>query len=378
MSVLLPEPALTIKSDGTIDPSTAPIRRDGGIYTLTDNVTGYTIIIDCDNVTLDGAGYTLRGPGYTHVKKYLEHLNVGVYLLNQQRVTVRNMRISGFYNGISISVIFGGPSSDNRLEGNVVSECYYGICMYHSSFTVLRNNRLQNNIRNLFVQSFDSQGMPHQTYTNDIDSSNKVDGKPVIYWTNKQGLTVPADAGYVILVNCTNMTLQNLNLQNNGEGMALISTANCLIRKNSITGTDVAINVYNCSHLVITENNLEGNNRCVDAVDSSDINVSSNSMTQGWGGTRFLGSSSSNVAYDNDIKLPQETQPTELPLIFTATTGASVAAVVAAGALVYWKKRKCTGGVSRDSRVHIFNFNVDLVCHNMSSWYCGYGKEKFQ
>jgi hypothetical protein len=54
-----------IRADGSIDPSTAPIQRNGDTYTLTDNIFqsdiyATTIVIERDNIVFDGAGYTLR------------------------------------------------------------------------------------------------------------------------------------------------------------------------------------------------------------------------------------------------------------------------------------------------------------------------------
>jgi parallel beta-helix repeat protein len=49
-------------------------------------------------------------------------------------------------------------------------------------------------------------------------------------------MTVPLDAGYVALVNCTQITVQGLNLTNNGQGILLASTVNCTINENNVTG----------------------------------------------------------------------------------------------------------------------------------------------
>src|SRR5512135_1267353 len=61
--VPVPSPAYIIKSDGSVDPSLAPIQRTGNTYTLTSDIVGYTIAIERDDVVLDGAGYTLTGVG---------------------------------------------------------------------------------------------------------------------------------------------------------------------------------------------------------------------------------------------------------------------------------------------------------------------------
>ena len=341
-----PEPAFTINSDGTIDPSTAPIRRSGDTYTLTDNIAGYTIIINRDNITLDGSGYTLRGLGYANVTRYMEHLNSGVYVVGRHGVTVRNMRISGFYDGIYVSIYFVDDRNrfaENRFEDNMVSNCHYGINVY-SCLNVFRNNRMENNTCNFSViDSVQGHPEPPNLYVNDVDASNTVDGKPIIYWIGRHGGTVPFNAGYVALVNCSNMNIQNLDLSRNGQGMLLIHTDDCIITKNNITSTDLAVSCFNCSNLMINENNLEGNLRCVDVYDSANINVSSNSMTQGRHGTDFIGSSVNNVAYDNDIKRPQEEETDALgvsPILVTASITVVVSAVVAVAAVVYLKKRR--------------------------------------
>jgi hypothetical protein len=50
-----------IRTDGNIDPSTAPIRRDGNTYTFTGDVDAQ-VIVDKNNIVIDGAGHTLNGP----------------------------------------------------------------------------------------------------------------------------------------------------------------------------------------------------------------------------------------------------------------------------------------------------------------------------
>ncbi len=48
-----------IRVDGSIDPPTAPIKRVGNLYTLTSDIFE-SIVIEKDNIVIDGAGYTLQ------------------------------------------------------------------------------------------------------------------------------------------------------------------------------------------------------------------------------------------------------------------------------------------------------------------------------
>ena len=51
---------IRIKTDGSIEPINVPIQRDGNVYRFTADICG-TIVVEKDNITIDGAGYTLFG-----------------------------------------------------------------------------------------------------------------------------------------------------------------------------------------------------------------------------------------------------------------------------------------------------------------------------
>jgi parallel beta-helix repeat protein len=329
-TIPLPEPAFTIKSDGSVDPSTAPIHRDGNIYTFTDDIVGYTIMVEKDNITLDGGGYTLKGHGSAGNFTFKGYADpVGIFILNRQGVTVRNMKISGFHYGIRIFAFLSAPgtSRNNTLEDNLVTDNYYGVYISDSWFTVLRNNRMNNNVCNFYIYDFVKMLPPaSDMFTNDIDSSNTVDGNPIIYWVNEQGKTVPSDAGYVALVKCTNMTVQNLNLADNGQGILLMSTNNSIITKNHVSHTYWGIFTYNSSNLVITKNNLENNDVGIEFMSGSNENIISENLianntngihisygfnnsivgnriteNDGWGRGLLLSYSHNNVIYNNSF-----------------------------------------------------------------------------
>jgi hypothetical protein len=61
MPMQTPQPSIVIKGDGTVDPVSSPIQRDGNVYTLTGDIVGYTLAVEADNVTINGGGYSLQG-----------------------------------------------------------------------------------------------------------------------------------------------------------------------------------------------------------------------------------------------------------------------------------------------------------------------------
>jgi len=121
-----------IRADGSIDPSTAPIYTvDNVTYTFTGNIND-SIVIERDNIVVDGAGYTVEGTGAYEAR--------GLYLSGRSNVTIRNMKIKAFYDGI-----FLYESSNNNLFGNNITNNEHGIFLSSSSNNIISGNNMTNN-----------------------------------------------------------------------------------------------------------------------------------------------------------------------------------------------------------------------------------------
>ncbi|MFA5365963.1 MAG: NosD domain-containing protein [Candidatus Bathyarchaeia archaeon] len=287
-----PQPAFVIKSDGSVDPPTAPIHRNDNSYIFTDNIVGYTVAVERDDIVLDGNGYTLIGNGNS----------TGLFIKNRNGVTVKNMEISGFQYGIRLFAedFMGANSTRNTLSDNLLTGNEYGIYMSYSSNNVLRNNHMNNNTYNFWIKG----GYISDTasgYINDVDASNTVDDKPIIYWVNEQDKAVPSDAGYVALVNCANMTAQNLNLSNTSQGILAVSTTNSQVTQNHITNSGSGIYLFNSTNIVVTENTLANNSDGITGYISSNNRIASNNITNNNIGIYFTGTSVNNTISANSI-----------------------------------------------------------------------------
>lgn len=85
-------PYITIRSDGSIEPRTEFIQQQEKTYTLTKDISGkYALIIQCSNIVLDGAGYTINGSSV-----YDRASNSGISIENVRNVTVKDISIIGF------------------------------------------------------------------------------------------------------------------------------------------------------------------------------------------------------------------------------------------------------------------------------------------
>jgi parallel beta-helix repeat protein len=249
---------IQITSDGNII-GTDKISRNGEVYTLTDDLRD-SLVVSRDNVVIDGSGYSLIGYGKS----------TGVFLQGVNGVTVKNLLITNFQVGIGITWTWEKNGRDNTISGNIlrnnlvgielsmftddniitgntIENGEYGIAIFYSSGNKLRDNRISGNKYNLWVDC-ELNVLPAD-FVNDIDESNTVDGKPIVYWVNQQYKIVPSNAGYVALVGCKNITVQGANIKNNSQGVLMVAT-----NHSNITGNRLTNNYYGIVFLVIAEN----------------------------------------------------------------------------------------------------------------------------
>ncbi len=212
-------------------------------------------------------------------------------------------------------------SNGNNITRNIVSNQRTGIIL-HGSNNLLRNNKINNST----VSSFDLNwniGFSVSDFVNDVDSSNLFNGKSIIYWVNRQDEKVPEDSKFVILVNCNNITVENLILQKEGQGIILVATTDSIIQNNSVKFRKDAIVIFdstnnkiigntllNCSNgiylvssfqNVVTGNLINGQSRAI-KMDSSDVNIINGNTISGEFYRGFdLDSSNNNQIFQNSV-----------------------------------------------------------------------------
>ena len=243
---------ITIGSDGSISPSTVPIIQDGNVYTFTGNISNYVINVQLDNIIIDGAGYTLQKnrPAYGNQN--------GVSLTGRTNVTVRNIEIRGFVNGVSVShstgcnitensfadngcgIVLVDHATGNYVSGNNLTSS--GILITNSTDNVLRDNTMDGEGPHFSVTYENVESAAD--FVNDVDASNIIEGKEVCYWVDQHNRDVPSTAGYVVLVNCSEIDVENVNVTNNGEGILLVSTTNSQIANNTLVGNSKGLVIY--------------------------------------------------------------------------------------------------------------------------------------
>jgi parallel beta-helix repeat protein len=143
-------------------------------------------------------------------------------------------------------VTFEGSNETSRIGFGILISSYYS--------NLLRNNTIVGYRCNFGIDG------GYGYYFQDADTSNTVDGKPIYFWGDRQSGQIPSDAGYVAIVNSTNITVEGLDLKNNYQGILIAYSNDTIIRQNNIANNDDGIWLDSSSNSSISENNITANN----------------------------------------------------------------------------------------------------------------------
>jgi len=286
-----------IRADGSIDPPTANITSfDDVTYTFTDNNYG-EIVVERDDVILDGAGYTLQGSS---------DWSKGVDLTGRTNVTIENIEITSFYYGIYLS------SSSNSVYGNTITNNNVGIELTSSSGNIVsENNITANNIIGVQLRyssnnntvsgnNFVDDGLVIYDSFGNVVVDNLVNGKPLVYLEGVSDVVVVEDAGQVILVNCNLIHVENLTISNTDYGVQLWNTHNTTITRNTMMNNRYGFDLSVSSNNTVSGNNITANNYYgVYLRHSSDNTVSGNNIGNNRYGVHISDSINNTVSGNN-------------------------------------------------------------------------------
>jgi len=145
-------------------------------------------------------------------------------------------------------------------------------------------------------------------FIHDIDTSNTVNGKPIYYWVNQEDRQIPADAGYVGVVNSTNIVVKELTLTNNLHGLMFAYTANSRVENNRILDNGVlGIYFVGASVNTISSNTISGNGLSgmglpsAIALKYADDNIISNNMISNNAVAGIAATGTGNLIYHNNF-----------------------------------------------------------------------------
>jgi parallel beta-helix repeat protein len=311
-----------IMADGSVVPPDAPILNVGNVsYTFTDNIND-SLVVERDNIVVDGAGHTLLGAG----------IGSGVSLGGRGNVTIKNITIEAFEYGIYLS-----SSSSNTLYANTITNnTYDGIHAFNSSGNSISANTITNNSEagiRLYGSSSNSISANTITHNNeygiwlhDYSSSNIIYANNITN-NNYFGIKLYSSSSNNIFENnVTNNGWYGIRLEfssgnsmfannatnngylgvKNGEvycGILLYSSSNNSISANNVSDNKIGgIYTHLSSNNGISANNVANNYYGIELRISSYSSVSANLVTgNSYCGIHFWTSSDNNIIHANNV-----------------------------------------------------------------------------
>ena len=271
----------------TIDKTIALVGENRSNTMLDGNGTDIIVLIFAENVCISGftiqnglCGICLAGPIGT-TKPMMSDISNNIITSNEQ----------------GIDAIF---SHNNTINDNLIQNNSRGIFLSSCGGTILRHNNMTHN-----SQNFGVGGYTLSDFTQNVDATNTVDGKPIYYWVNQRDKRIPADAGYVAAVNSLNITVENLNLKNNREGVLFAYTTNSTIENVNVSNCSYGFKLHNSNHNTILGNVVSNGEEGIRLQSSSDNIIISNAMINNTGykyhaaGIHLIYGSSGNVINGN-------------------------------------------------------------------------------
>ena len=231
----------TVKNN-TVNGKPLVYLKDVSDYKVED--AGQVILVNCNNITVENL--------------VLSNTSVGVHLLKTRNCRISNNTLCNNGEGIYL----GDSSNNNTITGNNVSNNNEeGIYLYYSC----NNNTITGNT---FVNDCLSV---YDSYQNTVED-NTVNSKPLVYLEDVSDYKVE-DAGQVILVNCNNITVKNLDLSNTSVGVELLNTEDSNILNNTVCNNWKGISLDYSSNNRITGNNVRDNRKGIYLYDSSNNTI---------------------------------------------------------------------------------------------------------
>jgi parallel beta-helix repeat protein len=234
-----------IRANGEVDPSVAPVERDGNTFRLVADVNG-SIVIERDNIVVDGQDHTLTGTA--------EFESKGFTISGRVNVTIQNARIANFYFGVWLY-----RSSDCVVVENFATD-NIGRCVwigYSNNITVIGNNFTENKGRGVLLYHSDN---------NTIIGNRMIDnGCDAMIIDHSNGNIIAGNvakghigSGVWLGYSNNNTVIENNFTKNIYDGIGLYFASGNVILRNR-----VAVNNYHGIQLRNSPNNTICNNNFI-------------------------------------------------------------------------------------------------------------------
>ncbi len=274
----------TIQHGGGLDDVGAGIHLAGDENTVSgtvikDNLAGLVLTHASHNVVTRNV---IAGNGWRGIQFLHSHHNAitGNHFHNNWEHAVE-LHIDSHRNTISCNRFTRDrPEYHNTLQ--------IGSDEGRAAHTVIANN------------TFVGGGLTVESGNNNTVRDNLVNGRPLVYMENTAGARID-NAGQVILVNCTDITVENLHLSRLHVAVELVGSRRCCIRNNTVSGCMHGIALERSDDTVLSDNELVDDTVAIYLWFSQRNSVINNRLRHNNNGMRLFYRASGNVISGNEL-----------------------------------------------------------------------------
>jgi len=227
----------------------------------------------------------------------------GLYAECSHNMTMKNSTVKNSGDG---GVYLSGPFTPILINNTIIDSGGYGIYLSISS-TTKNPGKLINNVLTKNKYGFSITGTSIESYYQDIDTSNTINGKPIYYHVEEENEVFDnIRVGYLALISCKNIMAENLELTNNGQGVLMVNTSDSEIYFNNCSNNEDGIYLHSSDNNKICLNNFINNTDNVYSYKSTNIWNSTEPITYAYNNktyTNYMGNywdDYTDVDADND------------------------------------------------------------------------------
>jgi len=266
-ATVTPTPGMHITVNTTFTPGTYNFSSGQGIF------------IDASNITVDGNGAVLVGPGVSSNPN--SYIGTGVTSTGVSGVTLKNLTVSGFLVGLTVTNGSNWNINNNNFSSNYTNpndsnfgeeQLYGGMQLFSVSSSSITQNTADNNWVGLYLNGSNSNTISNNHCSPCSNrslqlwaSSNNTFTSNTMSYGFRNPLNNPnaLDTASVLIETASNNnTFQSNDFTHGGDGVFIRSLNNIVSTGNQFTGNDGSYsynNAWECWSPGNTFNNNKGN-----------------------------------------------------------------------------------------------------------------------
>ncbi len=304
---------------------------------------GQVILANCTDVRVEGQNMSIGDMGIalgmssqnTITGNNVSGHDEGIFLYESDRNTINNNVLSQNSNGLKVRNSYRNGIGGNTLSGNgwgvyvingfrnsvsynvVMDNEYVGIGLSYSYSDIVHNNSISYSSDGIYLSNSEGIMIADNTLVENgivlkgdlvdewnshtIATSNNVNSRPVHYWKDVSGGTIPSGAGQVILANTTSTVVDAQNISKASEGIQVGFSHNITISNNTLSGNQDGIALHYSDNTKIVGDRMTGNLVGVGLWFSRNNTIAGNMVSRSeWDGI-VLAMSDGNIIRDNEI-----------------------------------------------------------------------------